>query len=81
MLRNGRLNQMAYSLFLFMRDIAACDFVGWINQQLATVPSPDHSALDRQEALLGLDGKLELERRSTERRWAKREKMFLKAWA
>jgi hypothetical protein len=43
MLRNGRLNQMAYSLFLFMRDIAAGDFVGWINQQLATVPSPDHS--------------------------------------
>jgi hypothetical protein len=52
-LRNGRLNQMAYSLFLFMRDIAAGDFVGWINEQLATVPSPDHSALDRQEAVIG----------------------------
>jgi hypothetical protein len=52
-LRNGRLNQMAYSLFLFMRDIAASDFVGWINQQLATVPSPDHSTLDRQQALIG----------------------------
>jgi hypothetical protein len=53
MLRNGRLNQMAYSLFLFMRDIAAGDFVGWINQQLATVPSPVHSTLDRQQALIG----------------------------
>ena len=52
-LRNGRLNQMAYSLFLFMRDIAAGDFVGWINEQLATVPTPDHSTLDRQEALIG----------------------------
>jgi hypothetical protein len=36
----GGLNQMAYSLFLFMRDIAAGDLVGWINQQLATVASP-----------------------------------------
>ena len=44
---------MAYSLFLFMRDIAAGDFVGWINEQLAIVPAPDHSALDRQQALIG----------------------------
>jgi hypothetical protein len=44
---------MAYSLFLFMRDIAASDLVGWINQQLAAVPPPDHSSLDRQEALIG----------------------------
>jgi hypothetical protein len=34
-LRNGRLNQAAYSLFLFMRDIAGGDFVGWIDDQLA----------------------------------------------
>ena len=53
MLRNGRLNQMAYSLFLFMRDIAASDFVGWINQQLEAVRSPGHSTLDQQEALIG----------------------------
>ena len=33
-LRNGRLNQMAYSLFLFMRDVARNDFVGWIDLQL-----------------------------------------------
>ena len=32
-LRNGRLNQMAYSLFLFVRDIAAGDLVGWIDRQ------------------------------------------------
>ena len=36
-LRNGHLNQMAYSLFLFMRDVADDDFVGWIDRQLAAV--------------------------------------------
>jgi len=33
-LRNGRLNQTAYSLFLFIRDIADGDLVGWIDGQL-----------------------------------------------
>ena len=32
-LRNGRLNQMAYSLFLFIRDIADGELVGWIDRQ------------------------------------------------
>jgi hypothetical protein len=35
LLRNGRLNQTAYSLFLFIRDIAGGDIVGWIDAQLA----------------------------------------------
>jgi hypothetical protein len=34
-LRNGRLNQTAYSQVLFIRDIAGGDIVGWIDQQLA----------------------------------------------
>ena len=34
-LRNGRLNQTAYSLFLFIRDVADGDLVRWIDQQLA----------------------------------------------
>jgi hypothetical protein len=34
-LRNGRLNQTAYSLFLFMRDAANRDFIQWIDNQLA----------------------------------------------
>jgi hypothetical protein len=33
-LRNGRLNQTAYSLFLFIRDVADGDLVAWIDQQL-----------------------------------------------
>jgi len=53
-LRNGRLNQMAYSLFLFMRDVADNDFVGWIDSQLGTVnsPSPDRLGALR-EAIIG----------------------------
>jgi hypothetical protein len=53
-LRNGRLNQMAYSLFLFMRDVADNDLVGWIDFQLRTVDSqgPDWVATLR-EAIIG----------------------------
>jgi hypothetical protein len=36
-LRNGRLNQTAYSLFLFCRDVAEGDVVGWIDSRLARV--------------------------------------------
>src|SRR5438105_785012 len=40
-LRNGRLNQTAYSLFLFMRDLADGDIVGWIEDRLSRVePAP-----------------------------------------
>jgi hypothetical protein len=53
-LRNGRLNQMAYSLFLFIRDVADNDLVGWIDSQLGTVNSqtPDRLATLR-EAIIG----------------------------
>jgi hypothetical protein len=44
-LRNGRLNQTAYSLFLFIRDVADGDLVGWIDRQLANdPPGPDRLA-------------------------------------
>jgi hypothetical protein len=36
-LRNGRLNQTAYSLFLFVRYIAENDLVSWIEGQLGSV--------------------------------------------
>ena len=41
-LRNGRLNQTAYSLFLFIRDIAGGDIVGWIDQQVADHPGTEN---------------------------------------
>ncbi len=40
-LRNGRLNQIAYALFLFIRDIADGDLVSWIDRQLAQADQPD----------------------------------------
>jgi hypothetical protein len=39
-LRNGHLNQTAYSLFLFIRDIVDGDLIGWIDGQLAAANSP-----------------------------------------
>ena len=34
-LRNGRLNQTAFSFFLFVRDIAGGDLIGWLDDQVA----------------------------------------------
>ena len=39
-LRNGRLNQIAYSLYLFIRDIADGDLVGWIDRQFQGADDP-----------------------------------------
>jgi hypothetical protein len=54
-LRNGRLNQMAYSLFLFIRDIADGDLVGWIDRQFQAADDPARpDRLARlQEAVIG----------------------------
>jgi hypothetical protein len=46
-LRNGRLNQTAYSLHLFIRDIADGDLVGWVDRRLnsaAKKSGPDRLA-------------------------------------
>ncbi len=43
-LRTGRLNQTAYSLFLFVRDIAGGDIVRWIDRQV-TARSADVAAV------------------------------------
>jgi hypothetical protein len=53
-LRNGRLNQMAYSLFLFIRDVADSDVIGWVDAQLSAANSqgPDRLATLR-EAIIG----------------------------
>lgn len=54
-LRNGRLNQTAASFFLFVRDIAGGDLVGWIDTQLETARGSTNADLEaaRQEALIG----------------------------
>lgn len=57
-LRNGRLNQTAYSFFLFVRDIAEGDLVGWIDERLREPRNAHHrtdaeSAMERQERLIG----------------------------
>jgi hypothetical protein len=39
-LRNGRLNQTAYSLYLFIRDVADGDLVGWIDRQFREADWP-----------------------------------------
>jgi hypothetical protein len=63
-LRNGRLNQTVYSLFLFIRDVAGGDLIGWIDARIGrheisrshrtkqrTVPEDD-ALMARREALL-----------------------------
>src|SRR5262249_47256379 len=39
-LRNGRLNQTAYGLFLFIRDLADGDLVAWISELADPKPAP-----------------------------------------
>jgi hypothetical protein len=52
-LRNGRLNQTAYSLHLFIRDIADGDLVGWIDRRLNTAAKqPGPNRLARMRAAL-----------------------------
>lgn len=51
-LRNGRLNQMAYSFFLFVRDIAGGDLINWIEQRLANSPEIS-GGKTAQERLIG----------------------------
>jgi hypothetical protein len=48
---NGNLNQLAYSLFLFIRDIANGDLVGWIDARLAVAePGPAEGRIGRRQA-------------------------------
>ena len=60
--RNGNLNQLAYSLFLFIRDVAAGDLVDWIDRRLAEAQlGPAEGCLSRMqraiiEPLTGLHG-------------------------
>jgi len=44
-LRNGHVNQLAYSLYLFIRDVADGDLVGWIDERLSQ--ANDEAGSDR----------------------------------
>ncbi|MBC6718668.1 hypothetical protein H9Q09_21015 [Aurantimonas sp. DM33-3] len=41
-LRNGRLSQGAYSLFLFIRDVCDGDLVSWLDERLEAADNPGH---------------------------------------
>jgi hypothetical protein len=64
-LRNGRLNQTSFSLYLFMRDVADRDFVKWLDATIgsAQVETGDFDAtretlLGRLQYLFGLSNKM-----------------------
>jgi hypothetical protein len=54
-LRNGKLNQSAYSLYLFVRDVANGDLVTWIDDQLEQTRAASLGAFQTaaHEALVG----------------------------
>jgi hypothetical protein len=51
-LRNGRLNQTAYSLYLFVRDLTDGDLIGWIDQRLLTAAGEETTTEHVQSALI-----------------------------
>lgn len=53
-LRNGRLNQMTYSLFFFIRDVADGNFVDWIDRSLgqASLGSANKRAYRMRHSLI-----------------------------
>jgi hypothetical protein len=58
-LRNGHLNQLAYSLYLFIRDIADGDLIGWIDHRLQAAnnpTTPDRLARMRDDLIAPLSG-------------------------
>jgi hypothetical protein len=64
-LRNGRLNQTAYSLFLFIRDIAAGNLVDWIDAQIVSseaneqnVAAPQQRLISRLRGIFGVSDKV-----------------------
>lgn len=49
-LRNGKLNQTAFSLYFFIRDVAGGDLISFIDRQIGTIPS--HASLREIHKLL-----------------------------
>lgn len=61
-LRNGHLNQLAYSFYFFIRDVADGDLVGWIDDMLDHYGSDSNTAyleiLDSMKAIYGASDKV-----------------------
>ncbi len=59
-LRNGHLNQIAYSLALFIRDVADDDLVAWIDQRLAQGidQSPGSALIEPLRNVYGISDKV-----------------------
>lgn len=61
-LRNGHLNQLAYSLYFFIRDVAEGDLVGWIGAMLDHYGSTSTTAyleiLDSLKSIYGASDKV-----------------------
>jgi hypothetical protein len=51
--RNGNLNQLAYSLFLFIRDVAGGDLVGWIDGRLTEANYGPDRIRQMADAIIG----------------------------
>lgn len=51
-LRNGRLNQTAYSLFLFIRDVAGGNLVAWFDARLSSLDGSPLVRRDVEEAVV-----------------------------
>jgi hypothetical protein len=51
--RNGNLNQLTYSLFLFLRDVAGGDLIGWIDSRMAEADYGPDRISQMGEALIG----------------------------
>jgi hypothetical protein len=52
-LRNGRLNQLAYSLYFFIRDVAGGDFVRWLDWTIDASCAEGRRPDRVREALIG----------------------------
>ena len=47
-LRNGSLNQLAYSLYFFFRDVAEGDFLGWLGVRIKAAEGGTYPEIERE---------------------------------
>ena len=47
-LRNGSLNQLAYSLYFFFRDVTDGNFLGWLGKQVQRIDDGAYPDIERE---------------------------------